>query len=125
MRLILTKRSCFFPPLLSSIYSKIFSSTDCILPITYWVSSCYEFHTDKHLSFSLPFHSLSFPSFTPLSFFDLSIIHCLSYPISIRFLGSESPCHQDPFHNILCQVYGTKHVLLFPPGQHVRMHGCS
>lgn len=34
--------------------------------------------------------------------------------------GSESPCHQDPFHNILCQVYGTKHVLLFPPEQHVR-----
>ena len=29
--------------------------------------------------------------------------------------GSESPCHYDPFHNLLCQVFGTKRVLLFPP----------
>ena len=29
--------------------------------------------------------------------------------------GSESPCHYDPFHNLLCQVFGKKRVLLFPP----------
>ena len=29
--------------------------------------------------------------------------------------GSESPCHYDPFHNLLCQVFGSKRVLLFPP----------
>jgi len=29
--------------------------------------------------------------------------------------GSISPCHNDPFHNILCQIYGSKRIILFPP----------
>lgn len=29
--------------------------------------------------------------------------------------GTSSPCHFDPYNNMLCQVLGTKHVLLFPP----------
>ena len=28
--------------------------------------------------------------------------------------GSTSPCHYDSTHNILCQVFGVKHVILFP-----------
>lgn len=31
--------------------------------------------------------------------------------------GVKSPCHYDPFSNILCQVFGTKHVILFHPDQ--------
>ena len=76
--------------------------------------------------FSLPFTFLSFtpfltlsiarssPSILPVHFFIL-LIQCY-----LILVGSESPCHHDPFHNILCQVYGTKHVLLFSPEQHVR-----
>ena len=30
--------------------------------------------------------------------------------------GVASPCHYDPFHNMLCQVMGTKRVVLFDPG---------
>ena len=35
------------------------------------------------------------------------------------WLGSNtsSPCHHDPFQNILCQVFGKKHVVLFAPDQ--------
>jgi hypothetical protein len=35
------------------------------------------------------------------------------------WLGSKttSPCHHDPFQNILCQVFGRKNIILFPPGQ--------
>lgn len=29
--------------------------------------------------------------------------------------GTVSPCHYDPFHNILCQVIGKKEVILFDP----------
>jgi len=29
--------------------------------------------------------------------------------------GSSSPCHNDPFNNFLCQIYGNKKVILFPP----------
>ena len=29
--------------------------------------------------------------------------------------GSSSPCHNDPFDNILCQIIGNKKVILFPP----------
>lgn len=29
--------------------------------------------------------------------------------------GSTSPCHFDPFNNVLCQIFGEKEVLLFPP----------
>jgi len=29
--------------------------------------------------------------------------------------GTASPCHFDPFHNLLVQVYGTKRVILFDP----------
>lgn len=29
--------------------------------------------------------------------------------------GTSSPCHFDPYENLLCQVLGSKHVLLFPP----------
>ena len=29
--------------------------------------------------------------------------------------GSASPCHYDPFHNLLVQIYGAKRVLLFDP----------
>ena len=31
--------------------------------------------------------------------------------------GSTSPCHYDSTHNILCQVFGVKHVILFPPDE--------
>lgn len=31
--------------------------------------------------------------------------------------GASSPCHYDPFQNLLCQVYGNKRILLFPPDQ--------
>ncbi len=30
-------------------------------------------------------------------------------------LGSSSPCHFDPFHNLLCQVVGKKEVTVFSP----------
>eukprot|EP01032_Pedospumella_encystans_P033426 gene33426-37772_t len=30
-------------------------------------------------------------------------------------LGSVSPCHFDPFHNLLCQVVGSKEVTVFAP----------
>jgi hypothetical protein len=36
--------------------------------------------------------------------------------------GAESPCHYDPFHNVLCQVIGTKQVLLFPHIQHDNLY---
>jgi lysine-specific demethylase 8 len=36
--------------------------------------------------------------------------------------GSESPCHFDPYQNILCQVIGTKNVILFPPEQNVNLY---
>lgn len=29
--------------------------------------------------------------------------------------GTESPCHHDPFHNVLCQVVGSKQVTLVDP----------
>jgi len=29
--------------------------------------------------------------------------------------GTVSPCHYDPFHNVLCQVIGEKEVILFDP----------
>ena len=67
----------------------------------------------------LPFF---FPSFSP-TFFPLFPW----LPFFATFLnifpnidpGSESPCHRDPFHNILCQVYGEKTVLLFSPSDEV------
>ena len=31
--------------------------------------------------------------------------------------NTTSPCHHDPFQNILCQVFGKKHVILFAPNQ--------
>jgi Cupin-like domain len=85
---------------------------------------------------SFPFYPISFLAVTyhPISFHVIPshplpplYLPILSYPIQsitcyFSHLGSESPCHQDPFHNILCQVYGTKHVLLFPPEQHVCTH---
>ena len=40
------------------------------------------------------------------------------------WLGSNtaSPCHHDPFQNILCQVFGKKHVVLFAPDQSVYLY---
>lgn len=32
-------------------------------------------------------------------------------------LGTMSPCHYDPYHNILCQIVGQKRILLFPYDQ--------
>ena len=40
------------------------------------------------------------------------------YRTNIWFGGSQgtySPCHYDPFENMLCQVFGNKEVILFPP----------
>jgi lysine-specific demethylase 8 len=34
-------------------------------------------------------------------------------------LGTISPCHHDPYHNLLAQVVGHKHVILFPPHAHM------
>ena len=34
-------------------------------------------------------------------------------------VGTISPCHHDPYHNLLAQVVGHKHVVLFPPGSHM------
>ena len=31
--------------------------------------------------------------------------------------GTDSPCHYDPFQNVLCQVFGSKTVLLFTPDE--------
>lgn len=136
---ILTKKSCFFPLLFSPLLNLFlfFTSTNSILPITYWVTLSSEFYTVRHNIYlsPFPFSPSPFLHFLHSLLFALSIIHCLSYRMSILSyvypmsvlclsLGSESPCHQDPFHNILCQVYGTKHVLLFPPEQHVRTYGC-
>jgi lysine-specific demethylase 8 len=39
--------------------------------------------------------------------------------------GSESPCHHDPFHNLLCQVFGTKRVVLFPPDEGTNLYTAS
>ena len=39
--------------------------------------------------------------------------------------GSESPCHHDPFHNLLCQVFGTKRVVLFPPDEDMNLYPAS
>ena len=38
--------------------------------------------------------------------------------------GSHSPCHYDPFNNILCQIYGQKKVILFPQSsnQYLYLH---
>lgn len=36
--------------------------------------------------------------------------------------GTESPCHYDPFHNIICQVYGTKEVILYSPEENVHLY---
>jgi len=32
-------------------------------------------------------------------------------------IGATSPCHTDPFQNVLCQVFGEKTVILFHPNQ--------
>ena len=69
-----------------------------------------------------PTHTLSL---TPTHAHSLSCTHslALSLPHSLSplalFLGSESPCHRDPFHNILCQIYGEKKVILFAPSEEV------
>lgn len=34
----------------------------------------------------------------------------------------DSPCHYDPFQNILCQVFGVKEVYLFPPDQSIYLY---
>lgn len=39
--------------------------------------------------------------------------------------GSASPCHYDPFHNLLVQIYGTKRVLLFSPEQSAALYPAS
>ena len=39
--------------------------------------------------------------------------------------GSESPCHHDPFHNLLCQVFGSKRVVLFPPDESDNLYPAS
>lgn len=36
--------------------------------------------------------------------------------------GSTSPCHFDPFNNLLCQVIGKKRVVLFRPDQSSRLY---
>jgi hypothetical protein len=36
--------------------------------------------------------------------------------------GTESPCHYDPFHNIICQVYGKKEVILYSPEENVNLY---
>mmetsp|Transcript_7929 Transcript_7929/g.7984 ORF Transcript_7929/g.7984 Transcript_7929/m.7984 type:complete len:285 (-) Transcript_7929:203-1057(-) len=36
--------------------------------------------------------------------------------------GTESPCHYDPFHNIICQVYGKKEIILYPPEENVNLY---
>jgi lysine-specific demethylase 8 len=33
-----------------------------------------------------------------------------------------TPLHTDPHHNLLCQVYGTKAVVLFPPSESANMY---
>lgn len=42
-------------------------------------------------------------------------------------LGSESPCHHDPYNNLLCQVVGRKQVRLFPPecGRYLYPHAAQ
>jgi lysine-specific demethylase 8 len=36
--------------------------------------------------------------------------------------GTSSPCHYDPFNNVLCQIYGQKEVLLFHPDMSRRLY---
>lgn len=36
--------------------------------------------------------------------------------------GSSSPCHHDPFQNVLIQVSGRKRVLLYPPQEHQALY---
>eukprot|EP01031_Cornospumella_fuschlensis_P030626 gene30626-37003_t len=36
--------------------------------------------------------------------------------------GATSPCHHDPFNNILVQIYGKKKVLLFSPSMSDRLY---
>lgn len=39
--------------------------------------------------------------------------------------GQLSPLHRDPYHNLLCQVHGTKAVWLFPPGDGEALLPCD
>jgi lysine-specific demethylase 8 len=36
--------------------------------------------------------------------------------------GSESPCHHDPYQNILCQIFGEKEVILFAPSESEKLY---
>jgi lysine-specific demethylase 8 len=36
--------------------------------------------------------------------------------------GTNSPCHFDPFQNVLCQIFGTKEVQLFSPSESKRLY---
>lgn len=47
---------------------------------------------------------------------------------SSLWIGSavtSSPCHFDPFHNVLVQIYGSKSVLLFAPDSSAMLKPCS
>lgn len=39
--------------------------------------------------------------------------------------GAHSPCHYDPFHNILCQILGQKRILLFHPEESRNLYPAS
>lgn len=60
-----------------------------------------------------PLHSI------PGNLTSFSFLLSPSTSCQIMSVGSESPCHQDPFHNVLCQIYGTKTALLFAPSDRV------
>jgi len=36
--------------------------------------------------------------------------------------GTVSPAHTDPYHNLLCQVVGSKYIKIFPPSETPRMY---